>query len=316
MGNSQVSALAPTKGRYAWLTVLAPQLAAAGLVVLVAHGLAGLTWRVLTPASDARVLIPSNPQIKASPQKKAPDYATRIAALHVFGQAPREAPAPVLDAPETNLNLTLRGVYATGDQQALAIIATGGRNEKFYHVGDVIGGGPILKDVYRDRVILENNRRIETLRLPRSKRSGITVAPASGAGGIVQMADQDRYSYDEAVSDATINTGPVRASGMNLGRLREQILQNPGRLGDMLQAVPARDESGQFQGYELIPQGNAQMFGQLGLQSGDVVTAVNGIAIDRPDKGLLALQDLVKADQVSVTVMRNGSEITIEHSLR
>jgi type II secretory pathway component PulC len=58
------------------------------------------------------------------------------------------------------------------------------------------------------------------------------------------------------------------------------------------------------------------MFGQLGLQSGDVVTAVNGITIDRPDKGLLALQDLVKADQLSVTLLRNGSEITIEHSLQ
>ncbi len=316
MGNPQVSALAPTKGRYARLAALAPQLVAAGLVVLVSHDLAGLTWRVLAPTPSARAASASNPQFQAIPREQIPDYAAQIATLHVFGRAPREAPARVLDAPETNLNLALRGVYATGDKQALAIIASGGGNEKFYHVGDVIAGGPILKDVYWDRVILENNRRVETLRLPRSKRGGIDVAPAKEAEAIVQMADQGQHAYDQALATTTIGSAPVSASGINLGQLREQILQNPGRLGDMLQAVPARDESGQFEGYELIPQGNAQMFGQLGLQSGDVVTAVNGIAIDRPDKGLLALQDLVKADQVRLTVMRNGSEVTIEHSLQ
>ena len=296
--------------------MLAPQLAAAGLVVLVAHGLAGLTWRVLAPAPGARTAIESNPQLQAPSRKHIPDYAAQIAALHVFGQAPREAPARVLDAPETRLNLTLRGIYSTGDEQAIAIIASGGGNEKFYHVGDVIAGGPTLKDVYWDRVILENNQRIETLRLPRSKRGGINVVAAREAGGSVQLADQDQFAYGQAISDPAISTGPASVSATNLGRLREQILQNPGRLGDMLQARPARDEGGQFQGYTLIPQGNAQMFGQLGLQSGDVVTAVNGITIDRPDKGLLALQDLVKADQVSVTLLRNGSEITIEHSLQ
>jgi general secretion pathway protein C len=306
-------ALSANAARRSFLTVVAPKLAAAGLTVLVAYHLAGLMWEVLSPARPARADVA--PRLTAAQATTAPepspDYAAQIASLHVFGEAPREQPAQLLDAPETRLNLTLRGVYATGDEQALAIIASGGNNERFYRVGDVIAGGPTLKAVYWDRVILENNQRLETLRLPKSKDSGLQVAAEAGLSDATAAYNSNALYYE-----APIDTAPTGTSPVDLGQLREQILQDPGRLADMVQAVPHKDESGQFDGYELIPQGDAQLFNQLGLQEGDVVTAVNGIAIDRPDKGLLALQDLVKAEQVSVTVLRDGTEITVEHSLQ
>lgn len=297
-----------------------PRLVAAALTVLVAYSLAGLTWEIFIPAPRAQTELAAPPPRPVDAPEQAPNYAWQIANLHLFGQAREQPPAQVLDAPETRLNLILRGVYATGNDEALAIIASGGSNERFYHVGDAIVGGGILKAVYRDRVILEHNGRMETLRLPKSEdTSSLTVAGANtsylpGASDAGTIEAYEGYEEDLTTREPSYSA-QGQTSQVDLGQLREQILQNPGRLGDMVQATPV-NENGQFKGYRLTPQGNAQLFGQLGLQEGDIVTAVNGIAIDRPDKGLLALQDLVKAEQVSVTLLRNGTEITVEHSLQ
>ncbi len=279
-------------------------MAAAGLTVLIAYELAGLTWHTFLPAPQANPKVATRSAAPLSAPDQSPNYAWQIANLHLFGEAQQAQPTQVLDAPETRLNLTLRGVYATGDDDALAIIANGGSNEKFYRLGDAITGGGILKAVYEDRVILEHNLQMETLRLPKGKDLGLTDGAESYAPAAI-----DRYAaeYDPALAGG-------QTSQIDLGALRKEILQNPARLGAMLQAVPV-NANGQFQGYRLTPQGNPRIFTQLGLQEGDIVTAVNGISIDRPDKGLLALQDLVKAEQVSVTLLRNGAEITLEHSL-
>src|SRR3712207_9426790 len=112
-----------------------PWIAAAALTVLVAYNLAVLTWRVAAPAPKARIELVSRTSMQGYTPRQRPEYASRIASLHLFGQA-LEAPAPqALDAPETRLNLTLRGVYATGDEHALAIIDAGPGSEKFYRVG-------------------------------------------------------------------------------------------------------------------------------------------------------------------------------------
>jgi general secretion pathway protein C len=74
-------------------------------------------------------------------------------------------------------------------------------------------------------------------------------------------------------------------------------------------------EKGRFKGYQLSPSGNQKLFNELGLEPGDIVTAVNGINIDRPEKGLNALQNLVSATEVTVTLLRDGSEITLQHQL-
>lgn len=309
-----MAALAEASGLQSRLVTGLPILAAVAFTALVAWSLANLTWQLFAPAPEILAEISTPVTIQTSTPNQTPNYAARIANLHVFGHATREQPVRLLNAPETHLNLTLHGVYATGDERALAIIASGGSNEKLYRVGDVIAGGPTLKAVYRDRVILESNLRMETLRMPKGESRGMNISVNYGLapGAANDFGDlAARYAYNQN----TYGVANDAASDVDLGRLRQEILQNPGRLGDMLAATPVSD-NGRFMGYRLSSRGDTQLFSKLGLQDGDIVTSVNGIAIDRPDKGLLVLQDLVKADQVSVTLLRNGTEMTLEHSLR
>jgi len=284
-----------------WISRWLPKLTAGVLTVLIGYTLATLTWQILAPA-----LAPSpRPLVVADSGQTivedAPNYGWQIANLHLFGQASRlPQQTQALEAPETSLNLTLRGVYATGADDGLAIIASGSREEKFYHIGDEIAGGTMLKAVYADRVILERNLRLETLRLPKSEDTGVSVSGAWPHESMEPYAMETEFATEPDAPD--------------LAGLREQMLQNPGRLGDLIQATPYQ-EDGQFIGYRLSPRDNPALFAQIGLQPGDIVTAINGIAIDRPDKGLLALQDLIKAEQVTVTLLRNGTEVTLQHQL-
>lgn len=317
--------MALTKGERgaSWLLAGLPGLTAAALTVLVAYSLANLGWRIFAPAPEASTPVATQKVKLSNSAKKQPDYALQIANLHLFGQA-LEDQQRVVDAPDTRLNLALRGVYATGNDQALAIIASNGSNEKFYRLGDAIVGGGVLKAVYGDRVILEHNQRMETLRLPRNRLN--LNAKLKGADGAATESRSDAAQayaagYDQPPPTAALPDNGAeylpdgQQSSVDLGAVRQSILQDPGRLGDMVRAAPVND-NGRFMGYRLTPQGNARLFEQIGLQKGDIVTSVNGIAIDRPDKGLTVLQDLVKAEQVSVTLLRNGTEITVEHSLR
>jgi general secretion pathway protein C len=259
------------------------------LIVLIAYTAATLTWRWLAPAPAdlARPPHPSSPTASATRPTQAVRYDTRIAKLHLFGQSDAPQAQEALEAPETRLNLTLRGVYATPGEDAMAIIAAGGANEKLYRVGDTIAGGATLKAVYPNRVILQRGARIETLSLPKGEAAGIAITRAPPSSG---------------------------APAARLNHIRSEVLQHPEKLGKMVQAVPAR-ENGRFLGYRLSPRNNAKLFSELGLQNGDIVTAVNGVLIDRPEKGLRALQTLAEAEEITLTLLRDGNEITVHHSM-
>jgi len=108
-----------------------------------------------------------------------------VSALHLFGKADAPESVPVqsvINAPETRLSLTLKGIVAASSgAQGRALIAEGSATEKVYKVGDVLSGGAVLHEVLTDKVILKRGGRFETLTLPR-KRVGLSAATESSEG--------------------------------------------------------------------------------------------------------------------------------------
>ncbi len=121
---------------------------------------------------------------------------------HLFGEAAEQAApvvADVVDAPETTLSLTLKGILSqerTTGRAASAIISSNRGEEQTYHVGRSIDNadGATLHSVYADRVLLNRNGRLETLRLPKElARVGCAdghavTAAASGATAAARCA--------------------------------------------------------------------------------------------------------------------------------
>ncbi len=131
------------------------------LLILIAYSVGSYAWTLWAKSKVPAAAAPVIPALAPAPQ-------VDIAALHLFGGSSVEPGAEAANAPETPLNLTLRGVFSSDDQEAAyAIIAGPDGEEMSYGLEDELPGGAVLKAVFPDRVTLSRNGRSETLSLPR-----------------------------------------------------------------------------------------------------------------------------------------------------
>ncbi len=262
------------------------------LGIWLLYRLALLFWQIV-PAPEI-----TEPAVEAV--SAAPAAAVRprldineVIGWHLFGAATATEPAPAddsvpVDAPETRLNLILRGVLSSDDKaEARAIIAEPNGTENFFAVGAALPGGAELKEIHADRIILMRAGRYETLRLPKEAMDG---------------AD---------ISSSKRDSGPAAEVGALLGKYRDQAAENPRALMDLARAVPAQGSDGRITGFRLFPGNKPALFAQLGLQAGDLVKEVNGVMMDSPMSGAALFKNLRESDQLDLRLERAGEEINL-----
>lgn len=276
------------------------------LILLLAHGLARLTWQVQTPAGkdawpEARPSPASNEQ-----RPDAASLATRIADWHLFGRAETRAaqdtPEPTA-APRTRLQLTLYGVLASDDpNQAYAIIAGSDKQARVYGVGDELPGQAVIEAIHADRVILKRAGRLETLNLPKER----TPATRTASTGTTRSTNTRGRLIDRRQD--------VRATTM-LKEFRNTLNTDPADLTRLIQLTPYQ-ENGQFAGFRIQRvTGKARQLLRLGLRRGDIVTAINGIALDSPVRGLEVMNNINNASELTVEVLRRGEALSFRFAL-
>ena len=258
------------------------------LVVAIGWQLARIAW-LLVPGPAT----PELPPVAAQPRNVEPaaDQSVgvdRVIDAHLFG-VPRAVDEDGValveqeDAPDTQLRLELRGtIAATEESRALAIIADRGGSEKVYFIGDAVPGGATLHAVQLDRVLLRRAGRLEALRLPRSEE---TSAPRRAAAPAPRRTP--------TLSPRTATT------------IQEVVSQNPASLTEIIRPQPVFKD-GRQQGYRIYPGRQRQQFAQLGLRPGDLVTQINGMALDDPTRGMEIFRGLADATSVTLTVERSG----------
>jgi len=265
------------------------------LMLAVAWSLAELTWTLLPGA--APVVGDSAPtRVPRQPRAAAPRLAP-VADLSLFGRPDTAVAARGVDAPETRLNLTLRGVLATGSPFARAIVAAAGGNELSYRVGDPLPGGATLDQVLADRVILQRAGRLEALFLPKDAESG---------GGSLS-------SFERSSGDMS-SAGPPADLDAQVREVRQRILDDPTQAFSFARVQPVM-EGGKLKGYKLSPNKEKQLFRQVGLRPGDVVTSVNGIPLDDPATVGQVLNQLTNSSELTLTLDRGGRQETVTVSL-
>ena len=257
------------------------------LVLFLAYNMAELSWR-LVPAVEQAAQPVATPLVAAS----RPQQNLNVARAHLFGDY-QDRPAAntqrVEAMPETRLKLVLRGIVS-GDDSARsgAIIAAPTGTQLFYSLGADLPGGAVLKEVHTRHIVLLRNGQLETLRLPRDT---LNEGP-SGAADNTLMQDS-----------------APGLPAMSLLEYRDTLLENPQQLADVVQARPYHRNG--VSGYQINPGRDVALFSRLGLQPNDVITAVNGIGLDNPARGLSILQTLRQEGPVSVEVLRGGVTQTL-----
>lgn len=270
------------------------------LVILVAKSAADLTWLIFSPNEQGKNFVR-----RYTPAQTATTAQVRlrtVSDLHLFGVARQEpvvTQAPI-EAKETGLKLTLRGVFAADNpSQAMAIIADAHGKEKVYRKNDTIFSGVSLYEVYPDRVILERSGNFETLSLPRIKDD-------SAERGVKQVITRNQYAEPVQTS---VRSRTIQA-GSELEKLRDQITHDPQKFWKNVRIEPKYDSNNQIEGYEFY-HNDRRIMNAMGLRKGDVIVEVNGQPVTDPSVLTNLMSQMSTATSISLGIERNGQRETL-----
>ena len=246
-----------------------PSLALLGVAVWLLAEIALTAWEL------ARFEPPSSNS--ARPSASAPDRSEGAPGSGLFGTPAQRGSAGGAPAVLRNGNFRLTGVVASANRKlAHAIIETGAASDTYF-IGETVASGISLQEIRPNEVLLR--RRGDVLRLPLSDLSlrGRAVASPSrrAAGGVI---------------------------GAELRALPRESLSQ------LVNMEPVMDIDGRMEGYRLTPRSRRAWFDSLGLVSGDLLVAVNGVPFD-PENMAQARQEMSGGNDMMLTIRRDGEQL-------
>jgi general secretion pathway protein C len=253
-----------------------------GFALLLRAGLPLWGYLAAKPAADL-----ATATADPATGRHAPDLAAlQSLALFDSGAIVTDAARPALN---TALNLRLEGVILAGNgANSMAVIVSGDQRGS-YRAGDTLpaGANVLVDSIARDHVVIDNRGQREVLWL----FEGAETTPAAG----------------------TAITG--NAAGFVLPPGSDQrVVRTAARLAEIISVAPEQ-VNGQLVGYRVTPGARLKEFVQLGFETNDIVTAVDGIALNDIANmpKLYGLMD--GATEVSFSLLRNGTPLNLKVTL-
>ncbi|WP_343521024.1 type II secretion system protein N [Sphingomonas sp.] len=177
----------------------------------------------------------------------------------------------------TALPLKLKGVFAASPAElSVAYIEVSGEPAKPFRVGEAAGGGTI-EGILRDRVLLRVNNRIEFLAFPDP-----TLTADQQAAAAAQPAPQQTRAAQPGA--------PVAQPSPNAVALSSPLVSG-------LTPVPGGVQIGAG--------------APPGLQQGDVITSVNGRAINTQAQAANAIAAAQSLGSAQIQITRDGKPVTL-----
>lgn len=262
-----------------FLTSPLPLVLGALLALYLAWTLLRMVWLLLAgPALpvSASVALPSMPS------------ATRSATLahhSLFGEATAPTPSAQTPALDHLEGWRLQGVLLGGDR-ALAILADPTGEARVYRADQALDGERRLLEIEADTVVIVQRGRSHRLRVHEQEADASAPAPTLPA------------TSHQAASHAELSI-----EGLGTASVAALLDHLPSAVSDHLVALPVRGG-----GLRVRPGRDGRVFAELGLQSNDVITAINGRPIGE-QADVMAV--LMQADSVSITLQRSGRELVL-----
>ena len=165
--------------------------------------------------------------------------------------------------------LTLYGTAATSAQEdALAVIAVKGGAPDIFHVGDELQEGVTLKSVGPwSVVVMAGNSEQEVFLVESQNLMRAT------------HGERDTLSPPGLPGDPAENRISAPDVVRQIQEYRAAITDNPASLASKLRIYAVNRENAVY-GFRLRPGTDRDLLGHLGLESGDVLLAVNGLPVN------------------------------------
>ncbi|XOV90015.1 MAG: type II secretion system protein N [Pseudomonadota bacterium] len=294
-------------------------LASVVLVILMSLSVANTALFFLENIQDDAIApVP----VAANQNRKAPVSDVDISALNLFGRVEQIAAPQVVEAPQTNLNLELQGVFTAEDpDDSTAIVAERNKTGELFQIGDRLPGNAILDAVFDDHILIRRGARVEklmfsdaALRAPAAAATGrVGINPALVSPPTTAMDDRLQNVRERiAARRQEAATTPVPASGPSsagsalrdyVSTYREQIEADPQAVLNQLGVSPVSE--GEAMGYRIAGDIPEQALRQSGLQRGDVILSVNGAPVGNVVNDQALIDQAMAAGRVRVEVQRN-----------
>lgn len=165
-----------------------------------------------------------------------------------------------------------------------------------------------ITDISETRVDLEISGRQEYLELF-DKGPGAAPVAAPAAAAAAPSSDPLAAELEKGVKKTGEHTYEVQRGTV------DSLLGNMSALSRAARIVPEMKD-GRAAGFRLFSVRPDGPFAKIGLQNGDVISAINGLEMSSPDQALMVYTKLKSASHLSVGLERNGQKITKEYNIR
>jgi general secretion pathway protein C len=222
-----------------------------------------------------------------------------------------QGPPPDPQPQRTTLPLKLLAIMfapAPADPRwSMAIIRdTDAKTSGAFSIGSKIREGKIT-DISETRVDFDVAGRKEYLEL--FDKGPAPSAPVAAATPAAPSSDPLAAELEKGVKKTGEHSYEVQRSTV------DSLLGNMSALSRAARIVP-EVKDGRAAGFRLFSVRPDGPFAKIGLQNGDVISAINGLEMTTPDNALMVYTKLKSASHLSVGLERNGQKITKEYNIR
>jgi type II secretion system protein C len=266
---------------------------------------------LLTPTAEDVARAP------ATAERRQRDWADReiILKRNLFNASLLAPAVPVEEAPEdleaTRLPLRLLGTAAAKPQEFswAAVEDEDEQRTAVVQVGDPIQTARVER-IERRRIVLSENGVLRELVLedePAAPRSTVSrrgragpprrqarARPGPRVSERVQQLADDRFQMEREDVD--------------------EMMRNPANLFSQARILP-KYEGGEMVGLQINAIKPGSFFEKVGIQSGDVITELNGVAINSPQESARILTEFSEADELKLSVKGADGEREINFNI-
>ncbi|MCP4624295.1 MAG: PDZ domain-containing protein [bacterium] len=199
---------------------------------------------------------------------------------------------------ETDLKLKLWGTVTGQNKRAYAVIEdTKAREQNLYRAGDSIQNA-VVKLILREKVVLRVGESDEILAMEEMRASKGGRSSRTRTGSRPKKLPVSRYPRKIRLKGAQIQKAME-----NLGQLMQQANLRP----HMVDGQPA--------GISITGIKPNAIFRKMRLRNGDVITGVNGSAIDSVEDAVRFVEQLSSGSDIQLQIKRRGREQSLNYSI-
>lgn len=273
-------------------------------------------FRRAAPSSGAAVAGPATVAVRPAP----PDSLLSVAG----GRNPFDADPIVQPEPEgegegghelelADIGVDLMGILVSSRPEwSLAMVRAQGEM-KMVRVGSLILDRAEVIEIASRYLMLKLGDKQKVVKLWAEKTAA---TPRPGVAGPPRPFEAVATPAPGTGSDFSRGVKKVGPYEFHIERaMLDENLQDLTKLGMQARIIPNYVD-GKYQGFRLVGIRPDSLYRAIGLESGDLVTRVNGQDIDTPNKAIQLFEELRNSPTIMLDLERRGQKVTMTYKVK